>query len=92
MESAGEFRHHAVASLCGSLQPEHPDGVSLRGRSSGGDDGENPLLTPNVGRIYIGMDDYFSDTNRNFIGLIDDVRIYNFALAPSDLAGIKQQP
>ena len=42
-------------------------------------------IYPSSGQIYIGKDDYTLDNYRNFIGSIDDARIYNYALSQSQL-------
>ena len=38
-----------------------------------------PIL-PTTGQVYIGKDDYTGDNLRNFLGSMDDVRIYNYTL------------
>ena len=40
-----------------------------------------PSIQPATNQVYIGKDDYTQDTYRNFIGSIDDVRVYNYALS-----------
>jgi hypothetical protein len=49
----------------------------------------NGEVLANVGKIYIGRDDYWWGGSRNFNGLMDDVRIYDYpvsALAIEELA------
>jgi len=48
----------------------------------------NGELVANVGKIYIGRDDYWLDGNRNFNGVLDDVRVYDRALSAQQIQAL----
>lgn len=71
--------HHVVASRSGSTMSFYIDGDSAGTASFSGSFNNNSF------DIWIGNDGVSSPTAGTFDGLIDDVRVYNRALTPSEI-------
>jgi len=47
-----------------------------------------PIATTNQQVVFIGRDNYTQDHNRNFIGSIDDARVYDYPLTPAAIQAL----
>ena len=51
-------------------------------------DSTNGELVANIGKIYIGREDYWLDNTRNFNGVLDDVAVYDRALTTQQIQNL----
>ena len=80
--TAGTWHHVAMCVTAGVSNKLYVDGVLVGVASL---DGITALTNPNTGDILIGAF-YYPDGMQHFNGLIDEVKIYNYARTPAQIA------
>lgn len=83
----GEWNHHAVVKTGTSVQ-YYRDGAAVGAPSTLAED----LSTAVPMAFFVGGDLANTSANENFNGFIDDVRIYDMALTPGEVAALVPEP